>query len=127
MATSRQCLENGTTRRTPRLALAAVLAVAPLLGVAGCGHDISSLIPPTATPRSEGNGNVVSYTSDTSGFAYVWDQNDQKLVWSGKVERGDNVAVDSQKNEVRVNLRVVHNNGVPGGHTYRIYFDPHDK
>ena len=107
------------------ITLAMLLAAGSL---AGCAHLGQQAIPASASVRAEGDGgaSTVAYTPDTRGWAYVYDNTEHKLLWSGKVDRQDSIAVDTKLNAITVEGRPVHTRNVPKGHDYKIYFEPRD-
>lgn len=122
MATRRR-----TSSSTLRLALqACTLSLATVAGLAtvGCGSERGHAIPARATLGSEGNGDLVSYTTATAGTAYVYDASDNKLVWSGTVLGGQMVSVDAKEDAILVDGRKVREKGIHGGHRYRIFIEP---
>jgi hypothetical protein len=106
------------------IALTTLLAAGLL---SGCAHLGKEAIPSSAAVRAEGNGQLVAYTPEARGNAYVYDATEGKLLWSGKVDRQDNVAVDTKINAITVDGKPVHTRNVPKGHDYRIYFEPRDQ
>ena len=117
---------SSSRRRAGRVlgvALAAMLTAGPLVG---CAHLGKEAIPASATVRAEGEGKLVAYTPDSRGWAYVYDNTEHKLLWSGKVDRQDNVAVDTKLNAILLDGKPVHTRNVPAGHDYKIYFEPRD-
>ena len=105
------------------ITLAMLLAAGSL---AGCAHLGKEAIPPSASVRAEGEGKVVAYTPESRGWAYVYDNTEHKLLWSGKVDRQDSIAVDTKLNAILLDGKPVHNRNVPAGHDYKIYFEPRD-
>lgn len=102
-------------------AQAAVVAFAAV-AFTGCA-DRGNAIPLSASLRSEGNGAMVSYTTDTAGTGYVFDATDNKLVWSGAVHNRQMIAVDAKRDAIVVDGRAVHERDIHEGHRYRIFVD----
>jgi hypothetical protein len=116
-----------TRRYTLRLALQACtlsLATAAALAVGGCASMRGDAVPARATLRAEGNGDLVSYTTDTGGTGYVYDATDDKLVWSGTLLANQMVSVDAKHDAVEVDGRRVREKGIHNGHRYRIFVEP---
>src|SRR5438270_802726 len=111
----------GDSSAKPSTRLAAVVLAAfltmPLLN--GCAHAGQAAIPPSASIRAEGDGKLVSYTTETRGTAYVYDATEGKLLWSGRVDDQKSVAVDTAHNAITVDGKMVHTRNVPHGHKYR--------
>jgi hypothetical protein len=119
-----------TPRRTSRFRLAmqactlSLAAAAGLVAVTGCANEQAHGIPARAMLGSEGNGDMVSYTTATGGTAYVYDASDNKLVWSGTVLANQMVAVDAKADAITLDGRKVREKGIHGGHRYRIFIEP---
>jgi hypothetical protein len=103
-----------------RLALPAWYALALLL--AGCMADRSSQIPANARLASEGTGQV-TYRAADDGKVYVFDQNDNKIIYSGDIQKGQIVTVDPQANRVMIGDNVVSERSLHAGNSHRIFVD----
>lgn len=114
--------------RSIRLALQActlsLATAAGLVALTGCANEQAHGIPARAMLGSEGNGDLVSYTTNSGGTAYVFDATDDKLVWSGTVLSGQMVAVDAKQDAITVDARKVREKGIHAGHKYRIFIEP---
>ena len=96
-----------------------ILGAAVLAG--GCQYDRSSAVPASATMAGESSG-YLSYRAGEDGRIYVYNRNTNAVVYSGMIEKGQTVVVDSQKNQVLLDDRVVSENSLVAGDTYRIFF-----
>lgn len=116
-------------RRTSSLRLAlqactlSLATAAGLVAVTGCANEQAHGIPARAMLGSEGNGDLVSYTTASGGTAYVFDASDNKLVWSGTVLSNQMVTVDAKQDAILLDGRKVREKGIHGGHKYRIFIE----
>lgn len=95
--------------------------VLSLLG--GCMHDRSSAIPPDATLQTEGQKQL-AFRAIEPGTVYVYNRNDDKMVYSGDLRRGETIAIDSDKNRITLDGRTVLEKGLDQNETLRIFFKP---
>jgi hypothetical protein len=103
------------------MAAAAVLGLATLSG--GCASDDHpKQIPLAANMVSEGRTSV-AYTGVNDGVAYVYDTRDDRVVWSGPVQRGQTVRVDMDNDRVLVGDRLAAEKVLRSGHDHQIYFE----
>ena len=93
-----------------------------LLG-AGCQHDRHSQIPADATLMSEGDRSL-TFRATESGTVYVYNRNDDKMVYSGDIARGETLSVDADKNRITLDGRTVLEKGVDRNETLRVFFKP---
>src|SRR5437773_8511389 len=104
-----------------RIALPAwAYVVAILLG--GCMADRSPQISANAQLAAEGTKKV-SYRSPDDGKVYVFDQNDNRVVYFGDVAKDQLVTVDPDANRVTVGDKVVAEKSLHNGNSHRIFFD----
>ncbi len=108
-------------------AIRQMLAPAAVGAVLFCGGCASSsgmrAIPASADITASGN-NKLSYTFPRDGMVYVYDKNDDSVLYSGRVLGRDEVLVDPDANQIRINNRVVHESGVDRGHQVQVRFAP---
>ena len=103
---------------------ASVAGAALSLGVIGCQPEARpEFIPSTAQIMDSGNG-AMHYTASDDGTVYVYDQPANKLVWSGKVRKGEAVDVDPIKNQVMAHGNIVTMKTLNNGDRNDIYFVP---
>jgi hypothetical protein len=103
------------------MAASAVIGLATLAG--GCASDERpKQIPLAANLVTEGQTNV-AYTSVNDGIAYVYDTHDDRVVWSGPVQRGQTVRVDQANDRVLVADRLAAEKVLRSGHDHQIYFE----
>src|SRR5678815_1494683 len=108
-----------STSRT--IALPAWLMVVLAL-VGGCASERHHDIPSDARLVSEGN-RILSYQFEQPGTVYIYDRDTERMVYSGKVERGDAVRVDPEKNRITLNDRIVRDEDLRSNDTRRIFFE----
>lgn len=90
--------------------------------VAGCAYEPKRTVPPTAKLREEGD-RLLIYTAPTNGIAYIYDATDDKLIYSGDLQRGQQLKLDASKDQVDLDDQVVWEETLQPGNMYRIYFD----
>ena|SRR5438552_7547344 len=94
------------------------------LFLAGCMAERNSQIPTEATVSSEGSGHV-SYRAPQDGKVYVFDRNNDRVIYAGDVEKDQLVTVDPDTDHVTVGNQVVLEKGLHKGNTHRIFFEPY--
>src|SRR3954470_1256234 len=67
----------------------------------GCTTERPNDLPGNATLGAEGNREV-HFMAPSSGTAYVYDNNNEHLIWSGAVHKGDTIDVDPDNNRITV-------------------------
>ena len=104
------------------IARACIAGAALSFGVIGCqSEQRPEFIPSTAQIMDSGNGKI-HYTASDDGTVYVYDQPANKLVWSGKVLKGEAVDVDPIKNQVMANGAIVSLKTLNNGNRNDVYF-----
>lgn len=106
--------------RLSHLAASAVLGFSLVVG--GCSHERHEEIPTTAMMAVEGDERL-SYTAPHDGKVYVYDVNDDRMLYSGDVKEGDAVTVDPEKSLILIEGRTAMEDGVRDGHRHRVFFD----
>src|SRR4051812_23947005 len=103
------------------MAASAVIGLATLAG--GCStDDHPKQIPLAANMVGEGRTNV-AYTALSDGVAYVYDVRDDRVVWSGPVQKGQTVRVDGDNDRIMVADRLASEKVLRSGHDHRIFFE----
>ena len=110
--------------RLSQFAAPAIVGAALFAG-AGCASDRPDEVPANATMISEGTKNIIA-TAPHDGEVYVWDKTADKMVYSGKVARGDSVRVDAKHNKVFFNDKLAVEKDLTDDHNYRVFFDQAD-
>jgi len=107
--------------RIHRAALPAwVYVVAICLG--GCMSERNAQIPSTAERVAEGTGDV-SYRAPDNGRVYVFDRNDDRIVFTGDVDKDQLVVVDTKNDRITVGDKVVSEKSLHPGNAHRIFFE----
>ena len=107
--------------RSIAIAVPLIWAVGMLVA-AGCESDRMSNIPPSATVSSSGNMQL-TFTAPQPGTVWVYDVNNDRIVYSGSVAPNQSVVVDPTTNQITVDGRVVFDKGLNSGDQHRIYFE----
>jgi hypothetical protein len=68
-----------------------MLALVILLG--GCASENPKDLPGDAALKAEGNDKV-AWSAPQHGTVYIYDNNNEHLLYSGEVHRGDLVSID---------------------------------
>jgi hypothetical protein len=105
-----------------RLLAGATLLAGITFGVAGCAQDHSKDIPADAMMMSEGTGSVSARPSH-DGTVYVYDASADRIVYQGKVEKGQLVRLDTETRKLTLDGDTLTEKGIDGGHRHKIYFD----
>jgi hypothetical protein len=104
-----------------RIALPAWAYVIAIV-LSGCMADRSPQISANAQLAAEGTKKV-SYRAPDDGKVYVFDQNDNRVVYYGDVAKGELVTVDPDASRVTVGDKVVAEKSLHNGNSHRIFFD----
>jgi len=99
---------------------------APAVGVAlfvgDCASERHEEIPLSALMTVEGNKRL-AYEAPHDGRLYIYDQNADRMVYQGTIEKGSMVIVDPNDDRVTINGRTVaEKEAVGAGHNHRIFF-----
>lgn len=108
--------------RFSQIAAPAVVGIGLLVGGAGCASDRPDAVPSDADIVATGTKDVKT-TAAQDGTVYVYDETADKMVYTGKVERGDTVRVDAKKNRVLFNDKPAVERDLIDDHEYKVYFD----
>jgi hypothetical protein len=107
-------------KQTARLAVAGVFAVV----AAGCAAERPEEVPGDAIEVSAGS-RALSYRAPSDGRIWVIDSDDDnKVIYSGKIDRGDEIRVDMDRNRISLDGDTVFEKDLRSGNQHRIYFDP---
>ncbi len=106
------------------LIVPAMLGAAVAVGGWGCAAEHPSLVPATAQVVTSGQRQL-SYTAPHDGMVYVYNVDNDKLLYSGPVKEGQAVVVDRQANRIMLDGRVLMNKDLGTG-TMKVYFDRKD-
>jgi len=103
-------------------ALASVAVLGLSFGILGCQPERPDVVPSSAQMWNSGNG-MLHYQAPADGTVYIFDHAQQRLIWSGKVWRGQSVDVDPQKGQIMAGGIVVVNKIAAPADQKDIYFD----
>ena len=113
------------SRHTPsRLpcASAALLTLAALL--TGCAPERPESVPAHAQSVARQSGSSpVSFTAPDDGSAYVYDRSTQKMVYSGRLKRGETLELDPRRDGIRVDGKKVVETRLRDLNEYQVWFD----
>jgi hypothetical protein len=65
----------------------------------------------------------MTFTAPDDGTVYVYDRSKQKMMYAGRLARGDVMQVDARGNEIRVDGRAVSQGELRDLNEYQIWFD----
>ena len=107
-------------RKTPLGIMSACVVAASLFG-AGCTATGKSAIPSGADRVASGDG-PIDYRAQRNGDIWVYDADAKKMIYTGPVNDGDRVRVNTETNQILVGGRTVSERSLAGNHKYEIYF-----
>jgi hypothetical protein len=91
---------------------------------AGCAKDRPKSVPADAQSVAKQTGtNPVNFTAPNDGTVYVYDRSAKKMLYSGRVRRGETLELDPRRDEVRLESRVVMNKDLRDLNKYQVWFD----
>ena len=79
-------------------------------------------IPRDAVKVEEGVGDRLRYEADRDGRVFLYDQDDDRVVYSGNVYRGEDLVVDPDNDVLSVNGKRLGDVNLRTKHRYRLYF-----
>lgn len=91
--------------------------------LSGCMHERHEAIPADATLQTEGQREL-TFRATEPGTVYVYNRNDDKMVYSGDMRSGETIAIDPPQNRVTLDGRTVLDTGLDRNDTLRIFFKP---
>lgn len=105
------------------IVLCSLAGFALSLAVAGCEVERPSTIPSSAQMMGSGN-RIINFTAPSDGMTYIFDKSGQRLVWSGRVTKGQSIDVDPQRNQITVGGSVMADRILNATSQHVIFFDP---
>jgi hypothetical protein len=100
-----------------------LLGAAVGLGIVGCAKDERHAeIPPTAAEVSIGSHEVAA-TATRDSDVYIYDATSGKMVYTGRVNRGQMVKVEAERNRVTLDGQTLTERDLNDTHRYKIFFD----
>ena len=79
-------------------------------------------IPRDAVKVEEGVGESLRYEADREGRVYVYDEDDDRVVYSGKLYRGEQFVVDPKEDVLSAGGKRLDDVNLRAAHRYRLYF-----
>ena len=108
---------------TRQIALPKWMFVLLAVTTAGCMHDRSPAIPADAMLQTEGQKQL-TFRATEPGTVYVYNRNDDKIVYSGDIQRGETIAIEPDRNRITMDGRTVLEKGLDQNETLRVFFKP---
>ncbi len=99
-------------------------AMAPAMmstGIATPASTAPALIPAMADLRAEGNGKT-DFTADNDGTVWVVDTTNGKLLYSGRMAKGDMLSLDPATARLTLNNRAAYDGTMGASDRYRVFF-----
>lgn len=81
-------------------------------------------IPADAVAVDTGEGDRLQHEPNRDGVMYVYDVDDDRVVYVGRVREREQFRLDPEGNRALINSRVVFRSDLNPRHRYRLYFDP---
>jgi len=81
-----------------------------------------SEVPRDAVKVEEGVGNALRYEPERDGRVYVYDADDDRVVYSGKVYRGEDFVVDPKSDVLSAGGKRLGDVNLRAQHRYHVYF-----
>ena len=91
--------------------------------LSGCMHERHEAIPVDAALQTEGQREL-TFRATEPGTVYVYNRNDDKMVYSGEMRGGETLAIDPTQDRVTLGGRTVLDKGLDRNDTLRIFFKP---
>jgi hypothetical protein len=79
-------------------------------------------IPRDAVRVEQGVGETLRYDADRDGRIYVYDQDDDRVVYQGKLYGGEDFVIDPDRDVLSVNGKRLDDINLRAKHRYRLYF-----
>ena len=106
------------------------LAAALLLTLALTGCTVTGDDPVTelgvergAVVVEEGAGRL-SHEADANGRVWIYDKDDDRLVYEGRMTRNEEITLDPRDNRLTLNGKRITERDFKSNHMHRIYFKP---
>jgi hypothetical protein len=103
-----------------RLAIPTAFAFSTLALVA-CEQDRVTNVPAGATVMTSGNANL-TFTAPSDGTVWVYDQNDDRIDYSGQIRASQSLTLDPQSSQILIDGRVVNDKTLNQNAQHRVYF-----
>jgi len=79
-------------------------------------------IPRDAVRVEQGTGKTLRYDAERDGRVYVYDEDDDRVVYQGKLYRGEEFVADPDRDLLAVNGKRLDDVNLRSSHRYRVYF-----
>jgi hypothetical protein len=79
-------------------------------------------IPRDAVRVEEGEGHRLRYRAEHDGRVYVYDEDDDRVVYTGKLYRDEDFLADPERDVLSVNGKRLDDINLRAAHRYRVYF-----
>jgi hypothetical protein len=90
----------------------------------GCAAERPGSVPEDARRLAKHSGtSSFVFTAPGDGEVFIYDRTQNKLVYSGRVRRGESLEVDAKDDRITLNARVVSEEDLRDLDEYEIWFD----
>ena len=93
---------------------------------AGAAAEPKPELPRDAFELDDWRGRELTYEPEMPGFIYVFDQTDNRIVYSGHLHRGERFVLDRQRSRATINGEVAYAQDRDEARDYKVYFDRDD-
>src|SRR5438552_11732861 len=111
-----------TARRSSLLMTSLMILLVYGCSVSRSDTKMRSLGIPTGAVQVDEGTDRLTYTPRRSGTVYVYDVDDDRLVYQGRVRDGDRLTIDPETNRLELNGRQVVDRDLKRKDRHRIYF-----
>jgi hypothetical protein len=80
-------------------------------------------IPADALAVEAGEGTGLTYEPSRDGVLYVYDVDDDRVIYAGRIRDRESFRLDPEGNRATINNRTVMRSDLNPRHRYRLYFD----
>ena len=70
----------------------------------------------------QGTGKTLRYDAERDGRVYVYDEDDDRVVYTGRLYRGEEFVADPDRDLLAVNGKRLDDVNLRSAHRYRVYF-----
>jgi hypothetical protein len=79
-------------------------------------------IPRDAVRVEQGTGKTLRYEAERDGRVFVYDEDDDRVVYTGKLYKGEEFIADPDRDLLAVNGKRLDDVNLRSAHRYRVYF-----
>lgn len=83
-------------------------------------------VPRDALLLQEGSGGLTVRPRD-AGTIYLYDTDDNRVVWSGQIDRGDRFSIESDADSAMINGRTVYHDQNVRRHRHQVFIDTNSR